>query len=727
MNATEEKPISEPEPIDNRIRPEGLFRPNDVFVPDGGIEHSANMARLIQHFDLARDAEYLARVAVGQDPLIPVTDKRRVKRPRVVEDLLKRLSWLNTPDLVLRKKNYPGLFGVDGTRWITRRELEHLGDKRAWGGKYSEDQMDRALEALASVDIIERTKIYNPENKTSKINIRLCPLAIMDILAGRKSARLFRKKQPRRKRAAPNIAADLIFLKPDMTPIQAVNNGEKVREAARELFYEPVLRKYLLPLSACIKGLPCQVANRADRRNVVEDDALLGFMTMLLKKWAVNPENHEFKRSPLGFTRDAWRALSHDEMKASGFSEAQVVRCRRMLVDSGILEWVNLHSPGKHEPRIYARLRVDLMLEWMRGFSRNKVFLGLPKGTNRGWIPSVIDPRSSNLSGNSSGSEAVQLNHTVISSEAIAPVISDNNKVIDTKVVPKQESKLYPAVAGDAFFSLLKHSQKSRSARLKAPLDSGDDNFRALTGLFREIFSSYFDNPGTPFNHKIATQLLGLANRGAITKRMTVADLRKWLDARKNFDPSYSEEEWKLGQEPQTPEEMDAMLKHWPAIKRLLYRNTNCSIDVEADAPLERWNQFKFADRESDISYMKSSILRDIDRGAGINSTQENVVLTALVALHELGLRDHLTEFIRENLARLHRATDTNPHFAIAILKKYPELMTRELNLPPEHWSKLRQKLQRTFRKVQVRQAQARLELNDIDDLNANWRVGDDG
>ena len=29
--------------------------------------------------------------------------------------------------------------------WITRRELEHMGDSRTWGGKYSEDQIDTAL------------------------------------------------------------------------------------------------------------------------------------------------------------------------------------------------------------------------------------------------------------------------------------------------------------------------------------------------------------------------------------------------------------------------------------------------------------------------------------------------------------------------------------------------------------------------------------------------------
>ena len=73
------------------------------------------MARLFEIFEVARDAEYSARVAVGQDPHNPVPDKRRVKRPRCVEDLLKRLCWMNAPSSVMEKKYYPGRFRRTGS------------------------------------------------------------------------------------------------------------------------------------------------------------------------------------------------------------------------------------------------------------------------------------------------------------------------------------------------------------------------------------------------------------------------------------------------------------------------------------------------------------------------------------------------------------------------------------------------------------------------------------
>jgi hypothetical protein len=131
------------------------------------------------------------------------------------------------------------------------------------------------------------------------------------------------------------------------------------------------------------------------------------------------------------------------------------------------------------------------------------------------------------------------------------------------------------------------------------------------------------------------------------------------------------------------------------------------------------------ANWKSLIEHWKDAILRYNQLGRSINLVLEDFLLPVLVALHELGLRDQLTEFIGQNQARLQRAIKANyvgSHFGLAILKAYPELM-RELNLPPEHWTSLRQKLQRTFHKVQVRQAQARLEENAPDDLNAPWVI----
>ncbi len=717
MPAINETTMSDPQPKFGRSQPDGTFRPDDTFVPDGGIEHSAGMARLFKYFEVARDAEYLARVAVGQDPHNPVPDKRRVKRPRCVEDLLKRLCWMNAPSSVMEKKYYPGRFGPDGQRWITRRELEHWGDKRAWGGKFSEDQMDRALEALESAGIIERDKFFNPTNRTSKISIRLCPLAIMDILAGRKEVGMFGKKKPTRKRAAPNIAADMLFLKPGQDWMPAIHVGEHIRAAARDMFYEPTLKKYLLPLSACLKGMPCKVPNRADRRQVVEDSALVGFLKQLLKKWAVYPENHEFKHSPLAFTRDAWRALSHDELKANGFTEAQIVRCKGLLVASGFLEWVNLRSPGKNEPRIYARLRLDLIVDWIREYDQIRCFSWRPEGSEDGWIPSVIDPRSSSSFVYEAGGNCAR---------PMTDHVAEEIAIADVCVQLK--GKVYPAGAGDTISSVASYAEKCRSALLKAPLASGDDRFRLITALFSEIFADYFASPGNPFDHKLASRLNVLVHHGALAKKMTLDDLRKWQAARNFFNPGNSEEEWKLGQEPKNPDEMHKMLDHWSGIKRLLYLNQYWSTDTEASGKLEDWKDVSLANWKTEIEGWKNAIQGYKQVRTSINLVREDFLLPVLVALHELGLREQLTEFIGQNQARLQKAMNADYfgwHFALAVLKEYPELI-RELNLLPEFWSRLRQKLQRTFHKVQVRQAQARLEENAPDDLNAVWVINPD-
>jgi len=694
--------MSDPESKFGRRQADGTFRPDDKYVPDGGIEHSADMARLIRHFDVAREAEYLARIAVGQNPLKSVQDKRRVKRQRVVEDLLKQLCWLNTPDSMMRKKNKPWLFGVDGERRITRRELEHLGCNRAWGGKYSEDQMDRALEALASVQIIERNKVYNPEKKTSKISIRLCPQTIMRLLAERKRARQSSKTKTPRKRAKLAIAADVIFLKLNFAPEQAIEIGERIRAASAELAYEPALKKYLVPLAACIEGQPCYVSHNADRRTVVEDPALVGFLKTLLKKWWVNPADLEFRHRPMSFTLDAWRAFSHDELKATGFSEAQIVRCKRLLVASEFLEWANRPSPGKNEPRIYARLRVDLVLNWILEFEETGRYSRLRTEANDGWFPSVIDPRSNVLLYfNESGS-------------------ADSDQPGFRKI---KKNKVNPAGAGADFSFLLRHSRNRRDALIRSPLASGDDTLQAITRLFHEIFAEYFANPETPLTHQIAIRLRAWANRGDINKKMTVADLIKWQHTRNNENPDSGDDSWKVHQTPTTPEEIMKMLNHWPGIKRLLYENPVRYADLEAQASLESWNVDALVLCKDELESCKSEIQSALSSGRRIRPMPgEKWLLPHLVALHELGLQDQLTEFINLNQAELQQATNRYPRLAVAIQNRHPELMCK-LSLPPEHWPKLREKVQRAFHNAQVRKAKNSLEKTPIDDLDSAWRA----
>lgn len=694
--------MSDPEPKFGRMQPDGTFRPDDKYIRDGGIEHSADMTRLFNYSNVARDAEYLARVAVGQDPLNPVKDKRRVKRPRVVEDLLKRLCWLNKSDSMMKKKDKPWLFGADGERWITRRELEHLGCKRAWGGKYSEDQMDAALEALASVDIIKRNKIYTSEKKTSIISIRLCPEVIMRILAERKRAKQSAPEKPSRERAKPTIAADLIFLKHNFGPDQAIFIGERIRAASAELYYESSLNKYLPALAANIKGLPYHVPDDADRRKVVEDTVLVEFLKLLLQKWLVNPEDHEFRQRPMSFTLDSWRAFSHDELKATGFTEAQIVRCRGLLVTSEFLEWAHLPSPGKNEPRIYARLRVDQVLRWIREFELKGRYSGLPRETIHSWIPSVIDPRSIGILNSGEGKEESQL--------------PGGRRLIKNKVEP--------AKAGLNSFSLKRLSENHRDALIRSPLASGNHTFQSLTGLFKEIFFEFFDYPETPFTHKIAAVLRNWANHGAISKKMTIPDLVKWQYSRDHYY-STDADDWYVYQTPKDTKAMLKMLGHWPGIKRLLYENPDRLTDFEAQVPLGEWTKDALVACKDKIDSCKNVIQAALKSGHRISLLPgEQWLLPHLVALYELGLQDQLAEYINLKRAELITATHSFPHLAVAIHNRYPDLM-RELNLPPEHWSRLREKLQRDFHNIQVRKAQNSLDENPLGDLKSDGQAED--
>jgi len=716
---TRESSLANQDPSLVEIPQGGSLSRADQFVPDGNIKHSAEMMRLMRHFDVARDAEYLARVAAGQDPDQPESDKRKAKRPACIEDLIKRLVWLNRVDAQLGKKQSRDLFGPDGERWITRRELEHLGGQRTWGGKYSEDQMDAALAALARENIIERNKIYDPQKRTSRISIRLCPTEIMMILANRKQARMFSREKKSRKSFAPTIATDQIFLKSDSDWVRAINVGERIRAASSELYYEAALHKNLLPMVACLKGLPSQVASRADRRQNSVDSTLLSFLKMLLQKWRVNPENHEFRRRPIAFTRDAWRAFSHEELQAAGFTEAQIIRCKAPLVASGILEWINLRSPGKGQPRIYMRLRVDLILAWFRDFERSGRFSPLPTGENKDWIPSVIDPQS------------------------IDYLIKDDvGGEVVTGQVHNAEDKLYPAAAGHDFLKNLEdYSTRCRAAFLKPPRASGDAFFQAITRLFAETFSDYFAHPENPFDHKLVAQLRTLVNRGAIAHRMTLQDLIHWQQAR-NLGLSGLDDEWKLLQTPSDPAAMARMLQHWSGIKRVLelffssevcfpwelakavkcwgndllslYVSKSDSLDFESAS--ERQIIASYFDRE------KLEIQNQLKSGSVYAPFSQDRLLAHLVALYEIGLSEHLADFIRRDHERLRLATVENYRWALSMLKNFPGLM-QQLNLPPAHWDHLRAKNAQQYHNIQIRHEQTRLRTNAIDEVNYVWRV----
>jgi hypothetical protein len=707
--------MNDSDPILKQDQSGGSFRRDDILVPDADIEHSANLTRLFQNFDLARDAENIARHVVGQDPLKTVTDKRRDKRPRCIEDLFKRLCRMCAPNWQMKKIRNPEKFGADGERWITRRELEHIGCKRAWGGKYSENQVDAALAALEFWTIIERRKVYDPVKRTSKIFIRICPENILAMLSAKKECALVGMGKKIRKRAAPVIAADLIFLTPGKFWPQAMATGEQIRAAAAELYYEPALKKFLIPLSACVKGHPRRVPNRADRRVIVEDSSLVEFLKLLLNKWVVNPENLEFRNRGLAFTPDGWRALSHDELKVAGYTDAQIVRCKKLLVASGFLEWKNLPSPGKHEPRIYARLRVDLMLEWMREFNRTGWFSPLPKRADDGWIPSVIDPRSN-----------VILNSASVNSE-IEPVSA------------QIEKKVYPAAAGHDFFikigeqdyplssaALSGYSADYRAAVLKPPLDSGDNSFRSITRLFADIFAEYFDDPEHPFDHKIAARLRALVHRGAIAHKLTLSDLIKWKKQRDNFSAGNTDDDWKIFQEPKTSDDMVKMLSNWTGIKREL-NQPHCSMLSEGslESITKHANDDDMSDWEPYIRGLKKSIQDDLQRGFFDFPLREDHKLPTLVALHELGLRRQLAEYIRDDRDELIRVTKKYWDFALTLRKCYPDLM-QALNLPPQHWEELLQLRRQNFQLAQVQLAQQRLYNNRIDDLNAAWLVDPD-
>jgi hypothetical protein len=96
-----------------------------------------------------------------------------------------------------------------------------------------------------------------------------------------------------------------------------------------------------------------------------------------------------------------------------------------------------------------------------------------------------------------------------------------------------------------------------------------------------------------------------------------------------------------------------------------------------------------------------------------------------LIALYQLGLHDELTNYIRTDLANLHRVIEGNPRGGLYLFKHHPEVM-KLLKLSTTAWSKFRQQDLDNFQHFQVLLAQNRLWDNKIDDLNAWWLVDPD-
>jgi hypothetical protein len=132
----------------------------------------------------------------------------------------------------MRKIRNPEKYGADGERWITRRELEHMGCKRAWGGKYSEDQVDVALAALEFWTIIERRKIYDPVKRTSKISIRICPENILAMLSARKEYALVGNHVSLAMRGATFVSAQLKDDEPLGADVAAATQNDREQQTA---------------------------------------------------------------------------------------------------------------------------------------------------------------------------------------------------------------------------------------------------------------------------------------------------------------------------------------------------------------------------------------------------------------------------------------------------------------------------------------------------------------
>ena len=394
------------------------------------------------------------------------------------------------------------------------------------------------MRALEKLKIIERTKDYDPLKETSKITVKVMPYAILDVLAAKKEVMLVGKGKKSLKRRVINVAEDVMFLAPGVDWKAAIRTGERVRAASAEYFYEPELAKFLVPLAAHVRGFRRHVQWWEDRRSITRDDTLISFLTMLIRKYAVNPENLEFRRHPISFTKDSWRALSIGELLAEGFSAAQIKRCRSLLVKAGLLEWGNLPKRAESNPRIYARLRLDLILDWMRKFARKDRFPRLPKDNNSGWVMAAIQPEYSNIS-SVIPAQLKSENLAVTRKDKVFSATSAENKFVYFK--NKQDSR--PGTT-----QLSSYSARFRAVLIKSPETSGSYAFQEFTARFVSMFPEYFaevqDTGGAPWpghqlkrlNHKLVARLRSWFHRGSFKNKMTLKDLNKWWDIRNRSD-----------------------------------------------------------------------------------------------------------------------------------------------------------------------------------------------
>ena len=215
---------------------------------------------------------------------------------------------------------------------------------------------------------------------------------------------------------------------------------------------------------------------------------------------------------------------------------------------------------------------------------------------------------------------------------------------------------------------------------------------------------------------------------GATSLYTTVGDLLKWQHYRDHCAPGYTDHDWKIYQTPTTPEAMHKMLKYWSGIKRemnLLQQNNYWS-EADLDEMIKHWGDSALPEFQPIVEGLKSSFLRTQERGfINVFPTREDHKLPMLVALHQLGLEDALSQLITENNAEWKTFTTTHRGFALSLQKTYPALMQR-LSLSPEHWAELRRKFSRDFHQAQVLLAQTQLRNNKIDDLNSPWLVDPD-
>jgi hypothetical protein len=279
--------------------------------------------------------------------------------------------------------------------------------------------------------------------------------------------------------------------------------------------------------------------------------------------------------------------------------------------------------------------------------------------------------------------------------------------------------------------------------------------------MFPEYFSEVPGTDGAPrpghrperLNHKLVARLRSWFHRGSFKNKMTLKDLFKWKDIRNGSDcTSLGANAWKMFQNPESPEKMFAMLDNWPGIKAEIDAHSRPYIfesETQLQNAVDHWGKdalktpslnhygcVDLADQNDCLNLVnsfKSKIQQWRDGGYGnYFERREDHMLPTLVALFELGLRDNLTEFIRDTRdddqygrISLQHCTQKYPEWAFSIQKHYPELV-QALNFPPSHWAELRKLDHDNFNRAQVLLAQTRLWNNSIDDFNAPWLVDPD-